>query len=568
MKRRKNAFSQKLLLWLFLGILPLTSYAQDDKIEEVTQTFAITNVNIIQAPGRKIDLGTVVVKDGIILAVGKSVTIPAEAKIIKADSMYLYAGFIDGLSQVGIEKPKDEDRGRNDVKDPGNPPNDLAGIQPERNVRDFLKANDGSIEDWRQLGFTAAQVVPEGRMLPGSAAIVLLAGESADAMIYKNNTALFSQLSGAPRIYPNTVMGVMAKYRDLYRNAVNSKAYESRYNQDGVGMERPSSDRVLQAFYPVIDKKMPVAFKAENVLDIQRVLTLKNELGFNLILGEVKQGWDITDKIKNSGAKVFLSLDLPEMMKEEEEKPDSVKVEEEKTPTEAEKEEQRLEDRKKEMISKYYQQPALLNSRGIMFGFSTLEAKSKDIKTNLRGLIENGLSEDAALAALTTSPAQMLGVSKTMGTVDAGKMANLIISDMPYFDENSNVKMVFVDGRLFTYDNKPKKKKSDEENVDPKGEWSYTTETPQGTGNGTVTISGNDGNYQGTLTSSFSDEENELSDIEVNGNDMSFNFSINTGGGAVSVNVVVTIEGDTFEGTMTAGQYGSFPIEGQRRPQN
>ncbi|WP_185152754.1 amidohydrolase family protein [Fulvivirga aurantia] len=567
MKRLHNAIRQKLMLLFLMGVFPFSIYGQDDKVAEVTSTYAITNVNIIQAPGRKIDLGTVLIEDGIIKAVGKSVTIPASAKVIKADSMYLYAGFIDGLSQVAVEKPKDKER--EDVKDPGNPPNELAGIQPERNVRDFLKADDKSVDDWRKMGFTAAHVVPDGRMLPGSDGPILLTGTNPDEMIYSNQVSLFSQLRGAPGVYPNTVIGVMAKYRDLYRNAENAKSYKQRYDQDGVGMERPNSDRILEAFYPVIDKSIPVAFKAESVLDVQRVLTLKNDLGFNLILGEVKQGWDITDKIKAANAKVFLSLDLPEW---EEKKDtvanDSVKAEP-KTLSGAEKEQERLEKRKEEMIMKYYEQPALFRDQGITFGFSTLEAKSGDIKSNINKLVEKGLNEDVALAALTTSPAQLLGLSKTMGTIDQGKLANLFISDKPYFEKESNVKMVFVDGKLYEYENKPKKKKNgDEEDVDPKGDWTYSTETPQGNGSGTVKFEGGPGNYSGQLTSSFSSDTNTLSDITVDGSQVSFSFTIAVGGDALNVSVSITVDGDTFEGTMTAGSYGSFPIEGERTPKN
>lgn len=565
MKQLHNAVVWRLVIILFIGAFPTWLYGQDEKIAPVTGTYAITNVNIMQAPGRKIELGTVVVKDGMITAVGKTVAIPADAKIIKADSMYLYAGFIDGLSHVGVEKPKEKED--EDVDDPSNPPNDIAGIQPDRDVRSLLNPADKSVDDWRKLGFTAAHVVPEGRMLPGTGAIILLAGTTSDEMVYKSNTSLYSQLRGAPGIYPNTVIGVMAKYRDLYRNASYAKSYKQRYEQDGAGMDRPVSDRVLEAFYPVIDKRIPVAFKAESVLDIQRVLTLKNELGFNLMLGEVKQGWDVIDKIKGANSSVFLSLNLPELKEEEEADSTATEGAEEKELTAAEQEQQRLEERKQQMILKYYNQPALFTARGVTFGFSTLEAKSKDIKSNLSKMVENGLSEDAAIAALTTSPAQLLGLSKTMGTVDAGKIANLVISDKPYFDQKSNVKMVFVDGQLFEYDEKPKKKNSDGEAIDPRGTWSYSTETPQGAGTGKLNITGDDGNYKGEMTDSRTGETTEISEIEVDGNKILYSFEVKVGEDMLPISISLTVDGDSFEGTMTAGPYGSFPIEGQRTPE-
>jgi imidazolonepropionase-like amidohydrolase len=167
---------------LALLVCSFSLFAQDEKeLKPVTRTYAITNVNVVQAPGKKVDMATVLIKDGLITAVGKGVAIPADAIVIKADSMYVYAGFIDGLSRVGVTKPKEE-VGRDRVKDPGNPAPERAGITPQNDVRGSLNASDKSIEDLRNIGFTVAQVVPYGNLLPGQSSIVLLSGKSADQM--------------------------------------------------------------------------------------------------------------------------------------------------------------------------------------------------------------------------------------------------------------------------------------------------------------------------------------------------------------------------------------------------
>lgn len=562
----KLAFMRRALLVLFLGLSYLTSSGQSNEMAPVTRTYAIKNARIIQAPGRVIDGGVLIIKNGIIAAVGKNIEIPAGARIIQADSLYVYAGFIDGLSHTGVPKPKEEDHNKK-VKDPGNPPNDVAGIEPQKDVRNMLDPSDKSIDEMRRLGFAVSHAVPHGRMLPGQGAIILHAGETPDAMVYKQQVSLYSQLSGAPGIYPNTVIGVMAKYRELYRQAEQAKAYNARYAQSAAGMERPVSNRVLEAFYPVIDKQLPVVFKAEDVLSIQRVLDLKSQLGFNLILADVKQGWDISEKLKNSGTKLFLSLDLPEM-EEEKSESDTTRAEDKKeeVKSDSDLEKQRLQARKDEMIKKYYQQPALLNSQGMVFGFSTSGAKSKDIKTNLSKLVEHGLSEDAALTALTTSPAQLLGLSATMGTLDNGKIANLVITDKSYFDKESKVKYVFVDGKMFDYKDEPKPKKNGEA-VKVVGKWTYSTETPQGVHTGDIVINGEEGDYSGTISSTASGDTNDLSDISVDRDQLSFSFTEVIEGNAVLIDVLVTVDEDTFEGTMTAGDYGSYPIEGERTPE-
>src|SRR6188474_1836883 len=102
----KKLYSMNMLKRAILAIAlcgPISLFAQENnELAPVSRTIAITNVNIIQAPGRKIDMGTVVLKDGLIISVGKNVSIPADAIILKADSMYVYAGFIDGLSRAGV----------------------------------------------------------------------------------------------------------------------------------------------------------------------------------------------------------------------------------------------------------------------------------------------------------------------------------------------------------------------------------------------------------------------------------------------------------------------------------
>lgn len=583
MKQFKFSCFGRLFLSFALA-LPVGVFAQDDQpLAPVSRTYAITNVNIIQAPGRKIDMGTILVKDGIIKAVGKSIPIPPEAIVIKADSMYVYAGFIDGLSRVGITKPKEETN-RERPKDPGNPTNERAGITPQNDVRSELNPTDKSIEELRSVGFTTAHVVPYGGMLPGNGSIILLGGSSADNMVLASKTSFYSELTSAQRVYPSTVIGVMAKWRELYRQASLSKNYESLYVSNRAGLERPTTDRVLEAFFPIIDKRQPVLFKSEKVLDIQRVLTLQSDFGFSLMLADVKEGWDVINKIKAANAKTFLSLDLPEAKKEvkegekkdgdkkeaekkEGDKKEAEKKDDKKVKTLVELEKEALQKRKEEFTAKYTAQPAAFQKAGIAFGFSTLSAKPKDITANLRRMIGAGLTEDQALAALTTTPAQLLGLSDRMGSVDNGKMANLVISDKPYFNEKAKVRYVFVDGQPYKLDVK-EEKKADKNGAksDVQGNWSYSTETPQGTNTGKIKLKNIDGTYSGSITSNMSDKETEIKNVSVDGNKLSFTFDFLMGSNTMAIEVNLTIDGTSFDGSMNVGSYGSFPMKGSKDP--
>ncbi len=560
--------------WLFALLLFSSSlYAQEEKeLKPVTRTYAITNVNVIQAPGKKIDMATVLIKDGLIVSVGKSISIPADAIVIKADSMYLYAGFIDGLSRTGVARPK-EDASRDRVKDPGNPAPERAGITPQNDVRYALNPADKSIEDLRNIGFTVAQVAPYGNLLPGQSSIVLLSGKSIDQMVLVSNASLYSELSGANNVYPNTIMAVMAKWRELYRQAAQAKSYQNLYASNRTGLERPATDRVLEAFYPVIDQKIPVVFKVEKMLETHRILNLKNDLGFTLTLGEVKEGWPMINKIKASGAKVFLSLDLPEEVKKDEKKAtkksDSTKTTEATKPKSAmDLEKEALEKRKAEAIANYTSQATAFAKAGVPFGFSTLTSKPKDIPGNLRRMITAGLSEDAALAALTTTPAQLLGLSDRLGTVEPGKMANLVISDKSYFHEKAKVRYVFVDGTLYKMEVKEEKKSDPNAKVEIEGNWSTVTQTPQGNTDGKVTFKKDGSSYKGTVSGGRLPSPVDMTSVSLEGNKLSYSYALSFGGNAIKVDVDVTVEGDSFKGSASIGPRGSFSIEGTKTPKN
>lgn len=570
--RKRDSLFRSVILFMLMGLVPYIGKSQEGDLKPVTSKYAIKNATIVQAPGKTIPNGTILIENGIIKAVGSSVSIPANTWVVDADSMFVYAGFISGLSNIGVKKPEDSNES-GDRKLTGTPTDKRAGITPGNSAREMLNVSDKTVADFRKLGFTASHSVPHIGMLPGTGAVVLLGGESAEDMIVSDDITMYSQLSGAGGVYPNTVIGVMAKYRDLYRKASQARDYQSKYSGSPNGMERPVSNATLESLYPVVAKQMTVAFKAEGVKDIMRVIALQRDLGFKLMLGEVKQGWDAIPAIKSTGAPVFLSLDLPEWKEEEKKDEDENEEREEvkKEPTEVELEEKALKDRQNMMIKNYYTQAGMFSSNGVKFGFSTMEVKSKDFRTNLLKVIENGLPEDKALAALTTVPASILGVSSMMGTIETGKMANLIVTDTAYFSKDANIRYVFVDGMKYDYEVKKKKKKKksndDDEGVDASGVWNYTTETPQGNGSGVITLKGTPGDYSGTITVSFNGSTNEIEDVVVDGTNVSFSFKLNMGE-EITVDISMDIEGDSFEGTLSVAAFGSFPMEGSKEPNN
>ncbi len=568
----KNYSLLSMLVLLSISFFPqlLPGQGKDDKIRPVTQTVALSKVMIVSEPGKEAILGNIVIRDGLIQSIGKDVSIPVDAKVLEGDSLYVYAGFIDGLSNAGVPKPKENNRRNRGQRpnDVGNPTFEEAGIQPDRQLIEVLSPEEKSIDDIRKLGFTMSHSVPYGNMLPGKGAIVLLHGEDANEMIYKHDAAVFAQLEDADGVYPGTVIGVMSKFRELYKQAEQYQAYEKSYESGPAGMERLNPSHVHRALYPVLNKQQPIFFAAEDVKSIHRILTLQKDLGFPLVLGGVKQGWYLAEQLKTANIPVFLSMDLPEDKTEKEdaskEKKDSPAEEEMTEKGAKDPEKEKLKQRQAAALKEYYDQAANFEKMNITFGFSTMGAKTAKIQEHLRKMIEHGLSEQSALAALTTHPAKMLGLEAVAGTVEKGKLGNLVITDKPYFQKEANVRYVIVEGEVFEYEVKKKKKGDPNAKVDPSGAWSYSFSAMGTTMSGTITIKDEDGDYTGTITNPTTGQEGEVNDLFIDGNVISFTIPYSQGGQSITVEYNLLIDGDSIEGTVTAGTYGSFDVEGRR----
>ena len=271
----------------------------------------------------------------------------------------------------------------------------------------------------------------------------------------------------------------------------------------------------------------------------------------------------ILDQVQASGVQILLSLDLPkeEKEKKEEKKEDNQKEDEAKDEKTAQ-----LEQRKKEATERYVAQAKILSEKGVPIAFSFLETKPKDIHTNIRRLLKSGLSESDALSALTTQPATTLGISNIAGTLEKGKIGNLVISTGPLFEEKSKIKMVMVDGKLHTYDIKETKKKSaGDEVADVSGEWSYSIDVPGMTPSGTMTFSKNGETYDLEVTSNQNPGESvSTSGIELDGDNMVFNYKMSAGGMDISIDNDITFDGNTFEGNVSVADFGSFEISGKK----
>ena len=299
-------------------------------IPVVTNVLAITNATIVVQPGQIIEGGSVVVRDGLIEEVGANITLPFDADVIDGTGLMIYPGFIDGYSFAGVPKPES----RNDsVAKPGDPPNDRAGITPERDIRNHFNRKDSYIDSLRRVGFTVAHVAPRGGMLPGTGALMLLGARDTNRFFLTGNSSLIATFNGANNVYPATPMGIMAKLRNLFRQAKQLKEQQKLFHSNPNGYVRPNYDPVRSALFPSIEGSTPVLFRTDDDLEVRRALLLSKELGFPLVLAGLKRGDDVADLIRQERIPMFLSLDFPAKVEEQNdlaEKQDS--LEESSTP--------------------------------------------------------------------------------------------------------------------------------------------------------------------------------------------------------------------------------------------
>jgi len=554
---KKLFLKASMLGCLVMGILSQTVWGQSDPTgkRRVTSTYAITNATVITAPGQAGTKATVIFKDGVILGVGSGLQIPKEAKIISGDSLFVYPGFIDGAGSMGITRPKEAERPKDLVS--SNPPDEFAGITPWRSAVDQFAISGNQVDDWRKTGFTISQILPDGGMLPGKAAIMVLGDGNATNLI-QVNSSLAANFRGSRNMYPATLAGVMAKFRDVYQNTTLALEHEKMYASTA-GVKRPQTTPTQAAMAAAVQKQIPVLFTASSDLEIRRALALQKELGFKLVLTGLENYETVIDQIKASGTPVLIKLQVPDDKAVKSQKTEGV--------TDATKAQYQ---RVKESYEKALKQASMLEKAGIPFAFSTADAKPGDAMKAIQTMIKNGLSEKAAFAALTTNPASILGISRVAGSIEKGKMANLIVSTDAVFHEDAQIKHVVVDGNIFTYEVKKKAAKEEQKSTGAagtsvEGVWEYTSETPAGSSGGEIVLKRENGVLGGTI--SYDDPAGSgkvtspIKNATLNGKTLSFEFAVSAGGMSLNVTVTGEINGNTMEGSLSVPQMGSFPVK-------
>lgn len=374
--------------------------------------WAITDAKIITAPGKVIEKGTLVLRDGKIEAVGANVKAPADAKVLSGKGLTLYPGLIDASTRLGM--PTEFTRSDRGDRYP------VAAVQSDNTAAALLKPDADAFKPYRQAGIGVALTAPMTGLYSGTSAAILL-GESPDPAALTLRPTIGMHLgygSGGFGEYPGSLMGQIAAAR------------QALYDAQLKGITGTPS-RALLALAPVVQKKLPLIIRANGAREIERALRLCKEFGLTPIIEGGTEAYAVAQKLKDARVSVLLSADLPA--------PPA-------TPP-GEVSQETLQSLRLRALAPTT--AAALAKLGVPFALTT--STPADLLKNTRKLIVAGLTEEQALTALTVSPAKLLGIEKQVGTLEVGKLANVIaIEGTSLFDAKAKLTRVFIDGKPVT----------------------------------------------------------------------------------------------------------------------
>lgn len=398
------------------------------------RAWALTNAMVHAAPGKTIENGTVVLRDGMIRAVGANVKIPKQATILDMDGKHIYAGFIESWLDVKTVK-----------KDTSLQANWNSNMRAYLSGADLFHPKEKSLNELRSLGFTTAHIAPKGGIFQGTSGLVQL---GSSPKILTNNVAQVIEYTArgwGSVEYPTSLLGAIAFIRQGFLDAGWYSKSQHILEKYPDGNEPIQFDRSLVILAKAKNNKQPFIFRTGNELYIDRSSNIADEFDLNLwIKGN---GYEYRRIEEMPASFMIIPMDFPA-------KPD---VADPHNALQYSTEQLKHWDIAPDNAAK-------LADAGFRFALTSAGLKNRsDFRKNLSRAVTRGLDEAAALAALTTNPAKEMGQTKRLGKVAPGFIANMVVTDGNYFDGKSKVKSVWIDGNEYEVSPDPL--------VDVEGNW-------------------------------------------------------------------------------------------------
>lgn len=384
--------------------------------EKSPSVIAIKGASIIPVVGENITEGTILIKDGLIEAVGKNIDIPAGAKIIKAEGLFAYPGMIDGLCYLGLQEISSI-RATVDYRETGK-------INPQARTVEALRPDSMHIPIARSNGITAALAAPSGGLISGQSGLIRLVGWTPEEMIIKSSVAMHIQFPSLPRLRKRRETQpreqASKQIKELKEILKQAHYYQKRKDaaKKNLGLHLPEFDEKLEFLLPVVNGELPVMISVHADKDIKAAIKFVKDEKLKAIFLGVTDGWKVAEDIKKSGIPVvFSSLNS-------------------------------VPPKWEDGYDAFYRNPGVLAKAGVKFAFSSGSASlAKDLPYHAAKAAAFGLDKKEALKGVTIYPAQIFGVDKMMGSLEKGKVANIVLADGDILELRTNIKHVFIDGK-------------------------------------------------------------------------------------------------------------------------
>lgn len=410
---------------------------------DTPHVYAITGARIVTASGAPIPTGTVVIRGGLIEAVGADVTPPADARVYDAKGLTVYPGLIDLGTTTGVEAPM-----------PAQPANPRTTeeierwkrstiLRPQIKAADHVRVDSPDLERLASAGITSILAMPAGSIVRGQSALINVVaapdepqignvGDDRSGLTVVKSPVAFHVgfAGGGGGGYPASLMGIIAFVRQAFLDAQHYGMATAHYERHkATGVARPAHEIASEALQPALSGKVPVAFEAGAAREILRALAMAKEFKLTPIITGAREADQVVGDLKAQNAPVVLSLNFP--------------VRPRTLAPDADEPLATLRDR-----AGAAKTPAALDQAGVLFAYQSGGLREpRDFVRNAARTVKDGLPADAAVRALTINAARIAGAADRLGSIEKGKIANLIVTDGDLFDEKMTLKHVFIDGR-------------------------------------------------------------------------------------------------------------------------
>ncbi|MEX1127669.1 MAG: amidohydrolase family protein [Vicinamibacterales bacterium] len=432
---------------LSAGALAIAAALAVGASADAPHIYAITGARIVPVSGATIASGTVIIRNGLIDAVGASIQAPADAQVIEGKGLTVYPGLIDMSNGTGV-----------DLQINRQPPADLRTTEeterwkrnliftPAVRAADHLKEAP-ELARLANTGVTSVLSTPPGVIVKGQSALVNVTapvdeppiGNVGDyrtgIQVVRTPVALHIEFANAGGGYPASLLGVISFVRQSFLDAQRQQLVAQRAAKTAA--IRPPFDPALDALQPALEGTLPVVFEADAAREILRALDMAQEFKLTPVISNAREADQVTAELKARNVRVIYNLNFPTRSRAlAPDADESIDV---------------LRAR-----ANAPKVPAALEKAGITFAFSATGIREpRDFVRNAARAVREGLSAEAALRALTLDAAKIAGADARVGSIDTGKIANLVITDGDLFEEATKVKHVFVDGRMLVVEETP-----------------------------------------------------------------------------------------------------------------